>query len=96
MPPATPVFIAIKIIYLFLFYSVIYLRYEGNGRQPQLSSFSVLCGFNAACFGPYTRSHYHVNKTQKENYYVNRIMLFILCMSHVKQKAIPLQALRVP
>ena len=32
----------------------------------------MLCGFNATCFGSYT--NHQADKTQKKNYYVNRMV----------------------
>jgi hypothetical protein len=53
-------------------------RCENNSRQSQTNSFSKLCGFDATCFGSYTRSHHQAHKIHKHNYYANRIMLFYI------------------
>jgi hypothetical protein len=47
-------------------------RCDDNSRQSQLNSFSMLCDFNATCFGSYTRSHHQADKTQNK----------LLCKSH--------------
>lgn len=49
---------------------------EDNSCQLKLNSFSMLYGFNATCFGWYTRCHYQADKTLIKHYDVICIMLF--------------------
>ena len=47
-------------------------------KNIKLSYFSMLYGFNATCFGSFTRSLHQADKTPQKNYYVSRVMLFTL------------------
>ena len=53
-------------------------KYSSNNcetMKTRLRCLSMLRGFNATCFGSYTRSHNHADKTPQKNYYINCITL---------------------
>jgi len=46
---------------------------EDSIRPSQLNSCSMMCGFNAACFDSYTRSHPQADGTPKKNYDIHAL-----------------------
>jgi hypothetical protein len=60
-----------------------YARCKDNSRQSHIHYFSMLHGFNATCFGSYTRSHHQADKAPNKNYYVNRIVLFHIIHTYI-------------